>query len=501
MSLKSRFSPEQQQENISRNQIGEFFESHGFVTSAITTDLGEDILVRIYDKGVSTGISFYVQLKSTDNIEKYRLRTGDISYPFQVKDLEHWSSQAITVILIVWDINQRQGWWIWINNAIKWLNENNSDWLKNETVNVHLSSKNKVAYDGLREIRKLLTDLYYPIISRDKELTINAKFTFPTTPEGKAKFEELKRHFATGDHLELDGKYIEVFDFPDWWKRLYGAFDPAQMQLKFGSKRSNTARPSQFEFISDDSHEIVPYIELWIIKQGEEEITISNDQQKHHLIFSIIVNKTTREHQIRIKSDFSNIDGMQALQVLKIQQVLHDGGTIRLTLLDTNEIINIPVSPGLFPASDQALVDFVEKICFIQNSMGIKITFPKDGSFTQKDVDAANELVSIIEKGNYQQKGMVFTVELLKPGIEKFIEGITDQESPIYCQLMADESHVEIFSQKIELGPMLQRITGHWRMPLAEARAWLEKADDEDSLAVRLVEVELFEEFEKWVKR
>ena len=32
MSLKPRFSPQQQQENVSRKQIGEFLELHGFVT-------------------------------------------------------------------------------------------------------------------------------------------------------------------------------------------------------------------------------------------------------------------------------------------------------------------------------------------------------------------------------------------------------------------------------------------------------------------------------------
>ena len=60
MSDKMRMSPQQQQENISRKQLGEFLETHGFVTGDITPDLGEDILVRIYDKGISTGLSFYV---------------------------------------------------------------------------------------------------------------------------------------------------------------------------------------------------------------------------------------------------------------------------------------------------------------------------------------------------------------------------------------------------------------------------------------------------------
>ncbi len=86
MSLTPRLSPQKVQENISRKQLGEFLESHEFVTVDITPDLGEDILVRIYYKGVSTGLSFYIQLKSVDSVEKHLLKSGDISYPFEVKD-------------------------------------------------------------------------------------------------------------------------------------------------------------------------------------------------------------------------------------------------------------------------------------------------------------------------------------------------------------------------------------------------------------------------------
>ena len=500
MSGKMRMSPQQQQENISRKQLGEFLETHGFVTGDITPDLGEDILVRIYDKGISTGLSFYVQLKSAEDIEKYLLKTGEISYPFEVKDLEHWAVQALTVFLIIWDVKQKQGWWMWINDAVQFLQENNSDWNQKETVNVHVPSKNKLNKGGLLNIRHLLANLYYPIVSKDKEVTINAKFTFPQTPEGKTKFEELQRHFAAGDKVELDGKYIEVFDFPDWWKRLYGDIVPTGMHLTMTPNRSNAPRPTQFEFISGTESARIPYVELWTVKQGEEEITLTNDQQKIPVKFTIVLNKVTRQNNIGINANFSNLDSLAALQILKMQKILSTGGSIRLTLLDTNEVITMPVPTDTFPVPDQSIVDFVEKIFRIQNAMGIKITFPEDGSFTKKDFEAVDELVSVIEKGSYQQSGMVFTVDLRKPGIAKLLDGISDG-SPIYFQLATDESYVEIFSQRIELGPMLQKISGYWRMPLEEVRTWFEKASDEDSLVVRLVEVELYEEFEKWVKR
>lgn len=51
MSLPPRLSPQKVQENISRKQLGEFLESHEFVTVDITPDLGEDTLFGFTSKG------------------------------------------------------------------------------------------------------------------------------------------------------------------------------------------------------------------------------------------------------------------------------------------------------------------------------------------------------------------------------------------------------------------------------------------------------------------
>lgn len=498
--MKRRHSPQQRQESVSRRQFEAFLEAHEFVTGDISPDLGEDILVRVYDKGVSTGLSFYTQLKSAENINDYLLESGDISYKFSVKDLEHWSNQAVTVFLVIWDIKQNRGWWIWINDAITYLQEHNSDWRKNKTANVRLPSKNELDESGLSNIRHLLANLYYPVVSKEKDLTINARFIFPKTPEGKIKFEELEHHFAAGDAIEIDGKYIEHINFPDWWKRLYGEIETSGMRLTITPTRSKTPRPTKLEFISKTESETVSYVELWTIKQGEEEATLSNDQQDIPIKISIILNKLSNENEIKISTNFSKLNGQKALQTLKIQRILSDGGTIKLTLLDTGQELGMSVPPRSFPIPEKGVIDFVQKINIIENAMGINLYFPTDGSFSKEDVLAANELISIIEKGNYQQSGMVFRADLRKAGIAKLLEGLIDG-APIYFQLTAQESFVKIFSQKIELGPMLQKIRGYWRIPLKEVREWLENATDQESLMVRLDDVELYEEFEKWIKK
>jgi len=129
--------------------------------------------------------------------------------------------------------------------------------------------------------------------------------------------------------------------------------------------------------------------------------------------------------------------------------------------------------------------------------MGIIIQPREDGIFTLNDKQAADELVSIIEKNNYKQNGLIFTIDMKKAGIGEVLK--KKKEGPLMDFLLtSDESYVEILSQKIELGPFTQRVRGLWNMPEEEVQNWFNHAKEDDSLMLKLEEVELFEEFENW---
>jgi hypothetical protein len=82
--VDNRDSNQQRLERISRKQFGELLERNDWIIDPIDPDMGEDVHVRIYEDGHSTGISVYVQLKSTDKIEKFVLKSGPISYPIYI---------------------------------------------------------------------------------------------------------------------------------------------------------------------------------------------------------------------------------------------------------------------------------------------------------------------------------------------------------------------------------------------------------------------------------
>jgi hypothetical protein len=493
-----RYSPQQRQENISRKQFEAFLEEHEWITGDISPDMGEDILVRIYEDGVSTGLSFYVQLKSVATIEDHLLKLGDISYPFKVKDLEHWEAQTVAVVLGVWDVEQQQGWWLWIGDAVQFLSENNPEWRSKDKVNVHIPFKNALNEDSLPRLRHLLAKLYYPVVSKDRELIIQARFVFPQTEQGKDKLAELQEHFATGAEVELDGEYIEAFDPPQWWTRLFGKIDPTSMYLKIGPSKPKGPVPTQVDFISETTEEHVPYVELWNVKQGEEEITLTNEQQDIPVEIVLVLNKAKQQNRITVSTSFEGLDSVAALQVLNVQQALALGGEIRVTFLDTQEVLTIPVPQGTFAAPESGILDLIEKASLIQEETGVELLIPEDGKFAKQDFHAADELVSVIKTGRYRQDDVTFSVTILKPGIAVLLEK-WDGESPISFKIVTPESYVEILSQRMDLGPMVQTVSGNWEMTREELYVWFEEASDDDSMSVHLVNVEMVEEFENWL--
>lgn len=66
-------------EDLSRNRLRDAFNGVGWTVEDLRKDYGEDLLVRIFDNGIATPLSFFVQAKGTDVIQNYASATGPIS--------------------------------------------------------------------------------------------------------------------------------------------------------------------------------------------------------------------------------------------------------------------------------------------------------------------------------------------------------------------------------------------------------------------------------------
>lgn len=499
--MNKRSTQEQEQELISRSQFQKQIHLLSWKTTDIHPDLGEDFLIRVYEGGISTGLSFYVQLKSVRQIEKYQLRSGEISYPLDVKDLLHWEGQIPPVYLIVWDVTREIGWWLSIDDGIAKLDKTEGIvWRARKKIHVHLPFLNVLNKSNKNIIRYKLADQFFPIISHGRNFHIQATITIPQTPAGKAKMIELDRHITAGDPINIDSQYINKLELPLWWRRIYGEIDLRNMFLYFGPAISEEIFPVQVDFFSNEStYTRLPYVELKQIKAGEEEATFSNEHQKLPVLITIVVNKRTKHYQFSFSYHLANVDGPTALQIVSILGIMASRGFIRISFLKTGESDQFPIS-GKFPQPPLELVKFAENLCFIQQRTGVIIKMPNDGSFSNEDYLISSELVSILRTGELYKIGGNSTVELSKSKIELFRRNY-DKEKPVHIQITDDNAELVLLNIHIPLGPVTHFLIGYWDTSEEQLDEWLKQANQEDYLMIKFIKAELRDEYLNWKPR
>lgn len=497
-----RYSDEMNQEEISRNQFKQLISKMGWMTSDIKPDIGEDILIRICRDGIPTGVSFQVQLKSVENIERKLLKDyKTISYRFETDSLQHWDVQLIPVYIVIWDITKNTGWHILVKDVIKALNNKSQNWSSQETIAVHIPINNQTNENGLNFIQSFLIKELGPIILKDKELVINIQLSFPQDEEGKVKYQEFKQFINSGNPVWLDGKYIEKWEVPDAWKRVYGELNLTPMFFQLGPGESKKKLPVQIELSSPKyGSEKIDYVEIYIIKHGQEEFTLSNEKQLIPYKIQLVVNIVKHSIVFTLTIDYSMLDGIEAKKAIHIKKILSNGGIITYKMLDNNSEVKIPFNGVPSASPNDMFVNFVNNIFKIQSATNIKLFLREDGVFIQEDYENAKEMVSILETGIYKNYDLSFTLELRRLGIQQVLDTRRKSER-LSFKSVTHESYLEILGTRFELGPRVQYIKGLWLMPIEEIERWLKTSTDEDTLIIQIRDVELYEEFENWIKQ
>jgi hypothetical protein len=98
-------------EDLSRNRLRDAFNGVGWTVEDLRKDYGEDLLVRIFDNGIATPLSFFVQAKGTDAIQNYASATGPIFVPLKREHVNHWREFSEPVIVALWDSKADRIYW------------------------------------------------------------------------------------------------------------------------------------------------------------------------------------------------------------------------------------------------------------------------------------------------------------------------------------------------------------------------------------------------------
>jgi len=115
-----------------------------WVIREIKPDYGIDYLIEIFKSGQSTGITFFVQLKGSEQ----EIKNNTFEKQFGVDNLKYYASLALPVLVVCVSTTTKQTWVIWANKLIKSLNLKPEQ----ETVKLSLGSENLIKAEYFTQI-------------------------------------------------------------------------------------------------------------------------------------------------------------------------------------------------------------------------------------------------------------------------------------------------------------------------------------------------------------
>lgn len=498
--VRRRLSHQQSQELVSRNQFKEYITKYGWIAYDEDPDLGEDFLIKIFRDGIPSGISFQVQLKSTKNINKLLTKDGNIHYRLDVDDLEHWDVEWPPVTLVIWDISSGKGWYIHIDEIIKYLDDHRPKWRGQGTTTAYIPFTNTLDKKGLQEIDTYLTQKIGPIILSDKEHTINVEFSFPKDDVGAKKYQELLQFRKYGDPVVVDGKYISKWEIPDAWGRVYGTQEKKPLLVQISPSEPKKLFAAQIEFSAPGvGLERLDFVEFYMIKGGQEQYTLSNEKQNIPYNIELIINKNSSQIKFSLTINYSTIDAIEAYKAFQIQKILETKGTITISVLEEDFEIKMHFDGLPWPEPPKGFPEFIEYIYQIQTKTYKKLRLRKDILFTYDDYKNAREMASIVENGTYKSSGLIAKIAVDRASVI-LLRDERQTSKRVKLKMVAENSYTEILGNCIELGPTEQFINGYWDITDEEIDDWISVAEEGDLFEIKLTDVELLKEFPNWKK-
>lgn len=458
-----RMTSQQQCGFLGECQIAEHFLQYGWVPQTISPDIGEDFIVSILDDGCSSGLSFYVQVKSSRRLKK--LKNGDYSRVFETKDIQHWEDHIPCVFLCAWDIDKQMGHWLNIADAISQLNKKQPKWRNKKNITLHIPQANQTNDLGLKKIRQQVAKFAEPSIASGKQLTITVRMD-EANPQEKASIEALIRHEATGDEAKVVGRAI----FPDWFTRLHNINGEVNISFKVGTSEASHPIPYKINIVPVTGTTVdIHYIDMRIIKAGKEEVTLSNKQQKTPFQLEIIWKADglcILNFTIHIQDTISSVDDIR--HALEVQKALATGGTLHIiphNFTENNQSFNYAFEAGLQKLPDEQIFNLLEMLHTIEQKANVKFTLP-DILFSQKDIRTINKLFNIVTTGTYTESNQNIIMNLSGPAdptqtmatIQSLLNNY-HENTTFELKETGSEYSIQLFNQNISLGPATRVFT------------------------------------------
>lgn len=490
-----RYSREQQQEDRSEGQFKALCAELGWPCDRLGRDLGEDLIVRIYDDGASTGLTFQVQLKSTTDSAALTLkRSPALAYPLEVKDLLHWEVSASLVVLVVWDVKRRMGWWRPIPELIRELDDANKGWRKKTTVKVTVPLANGTEGEGMKSLRRAIADHNLPIVPKsDMEFSL----MFAKTEEGRAAQQAFERALDTGEPVAFEKGSLPAVEYPTWHNRIYGPAGLGELVKVEVTPTPDTASTAvRVEIESPEGPAAISYVDLRPTKQGRRRLILTNEHQQQPIIFSFVLDSDGAKFTFKQKSWGRSL--YEAREVARFMlAAATPGGVIRVILLKDGQTLGSFASARAAVSYDPQEMrrwrDVLDKLAFIQQRVAGCGAVSMDALRT-----ITNDVLNIID----------CLFEILHSGKVEVVKSLTFEVSPnsgqlpdVPCTVRVDFKGIQfkILGLDVPLGDVRGTVvdSNRYRAVLRDAQAQANATGK--VIPVRLEDMHIIEEYLDWL--
>ena len=341
----------------------------------------------------------------------------------------------------------------------------------------------------------------YPGAENDQPLRISAAFKFDhKDPQGTQALKDWQRHVKTGAPLTIKSPQLQDFRFPEFLQELIRPSD--DMSLTIGPRRSDTKTLLKFIIHGTNGETaVLDYLEFETLQVGTEEATLSNERQPVPWKIILIINVTTGRWDLSFRLFGEHLNVTQALQAVRLQQVLSSGGQIKIVNLVNGFEFPIvkfnPVGTGI----DDRWPKLLEALVFIQQKTGIPLTVTGD----DVDFEEANRILvtaEVLRTGKANLAIGEWPVESPLPKAKEAAETFVGESA--HSVVLSDQGgHVmKVLNTEVPLGPAVF-LCEHVHMPeevLKRLKADIENATADSILRFQLVTAEPVEaRFPNWL--
>ncbi len=471
MTAPVRDRPEFHQARKSIYQLSERLNDFGWLLTVPDEDLGEDLIVHIYYQGKATGVLFHVQVKSVTNLNQRR-KKDHVPYPIEVTDLLHWESFELPVVLIVWDVAQREGRWLFLSQAIEKLNQTQPEWRQQQKKTLHIPWTNKTDDANLTLLKQQIGHYLYPLLAKDKQLDIEMKLNFPLTdPVGQEAFAAFERFIKEGTPVTVTEAFVDKFTFPKWYSNWFGKFDPNSVEITLGPATSDRKINVAIQILCDDGSSSPIYsITLKIDNMGitGTYLKASNHYQIDAPFYLELVGSqrdASQQLTITLESKELSGDPCSILQVTQFWDHYARGGELRLEFFTPNgkKFHQNRFLPQPRFRRKPDYIHLIEKLCFIQNKLGRLFHVPIEG-ISPNNRQGILKLFDLLKRGkvirNDQRRQFLMMPDADGHWFLEALKSARENTTPINFRESFESSWVELFGQKIATGPIVQYFDG-----------------------------------------